>query len=113
MERATISWIWQRLKPYRVELAGSGFLSVLSAVLPAIDPLLLRRLIDTALPRHQLLIALLLITGIAGCFIGTAVALLVSMYLIFCAQQAMGQRMRGDMMDHLTRLPCGYHESNP
>jgi ABC-type multidrug transport system fused ATPase/permease subunit len=113
MDRSQIVWMWRQLRPQRLRLLGSIAFAVLSALLPTLDPLMLRRLIDSELPQHRVFSSLLLICVIALSFAGTAFCVCMSMYLNYQAQQQMGQDLRVSMLDQLCRLPAAFHEQTP
>ena len=88
-------------------------LATLSGLLSTIDPLLMCRLIDIELPRHETLRALLLVIAIASCLLGRFAFLFMSMYTNFSIQQDVGQALRIAMLEQLNRLSAYYHESTP
>jgi len=88
-------------------------LSVLSGLLAAIDPLLMRRLIDVELPEHRVAQALFLVLVIAGCLLGQFTFLVASLYLNFTAEQDFAQNLRIGMLEQLNRLSAEYHEETP
>jgi ABC-type bacteriocin/lantibiotic exporter with double-glycine peptidase domain len=106
-------WLARRLMPMWLHLGGSLVLALLSGALSGIDPLLMRRLIDKALPQHQLEIAVVLVVAIAGCLLGRVLFLIWNMQINFSVEQDIGQALRVSVLEHLTRLPAEYHERTP
>jgi ABC-type bacteriocin/lantibiotic exporter with double-glycine peptidase domain len=110
MDRSHALWMLRQLRPQRLRLAVSITFAIFSAALPTLDPLMLRRLIDSELPQHRFFNSLLLICGIAVCFAGTACCLCMSMYLNYQAQQQMAHELRMSMLNQLSCFSAAFHE---
>lgn len=94
-------------------LAISLTLAIATSLLSIVDPLLMRRLIDTELPQLHFARTLLLVSGIAACLLGRVIFFAVSTDLNFSAEQTLSQRLRIAMLDQLSRLSPDYHEAVP
>jgi ABC-type multidrug transport system fused ATPase/permease subunit len=81
--------------------------------LSSFDPLLMRRLIDGALPAGDVTTTLFLVLGIVGCLLGRPLFLLLSAKLDFSVEQGIGQNLRITILEQLNRLSAHYHESTP
>ena len=86
---------------------------LLQGVAVAIDPLLMRSLIDSALPQRNLRWALELAVGIGFCyFAGTAFYAMGSMVNFSIAQHC-ARGLRIALLDQMNRLSADYHEQTP
>ncbi len=107
------AWIARQLRPMWPTLLGSLGLAIVSGTLSTVDPLLMRRLIDTELAQHHLAQSLLLVIAIVGCLLGSVVLLLWSMHLNYEVEQSVGQNLRIAVLEQLNRLSAEFHESTP
>jgi ABC-type bacteriocin/lantibiotic exporter with double-glycine peptidase domain len=82
-------------------------------MLSTVDPLLMRHLIDYQLPHRQLAGSLVLVLAIAGCLLGSVLALLWSYNLNFHVEQDVGQKLRIAILEQLNRLSADFHENTP
>jgi ABC-type bacteriocin/lantibiotic exporter with double-glycine peptidase domain len=82
-------------------------------MLSTLDPLLMRRLIDYQLPHRQFAGSLLLVLAIAGCLLGSVVALLWSLSVNFDVEQETAQKLRVAILEQLNRLSADFHENTP
>jgi ABC-type multidrug transport system fused ATPase/permease subunit len=103
----------QRLLPMLRRTAVSLILAIISGGLSSIDPLLMRRLIDDALPNRHMTVAVFLALGIVGCLFGRTLFLILSLKVDFSVEQTIGQSLRISILEQLNRLSAHYHESTP
>jgi ABC-type multidrug transport system fused ATPase/permease subunit len=75
-----------------------------------IDPLLMRQLIDGALPRHSILETALDVVLITLCFVFRAVLGGVSSLVSFRVTQRLAQDLRTELLVHMTALAPDWHE---
>lgn len=108
-----LMWLGRRLSPMWTRGLGSLVLAVSSGMLSTVDPLLMRHLIDYQLPHRQLAGSLVLVLAIAGCLLGSVLALLWSHNLNFHVEQDVGQKLRIAILEQLNRLSADFHENTP
>ncbi|MGA8742333.1 MAG: ABC transporter ATP-binding protein [Terracidiphilus sp.] len=102
-----------RLEPFRWRIGLGLFCVSVAGAAVAIDPLLMRSLIDSALPQHSLRWALELAVGIGFCyFAGTAFYAMGSMVNFSIAQHCV-RGLRIALLDQMNRLAADYHEQTP
>ena len=102
-----------RLGPLRGRIA-LGLLSVsLAGVAVTIDPLLMRTLIDRALPQHNLHLALELVAGIGLCYFSRSALYGVGSLVNFSISQQCVRDLRVALLDQMNRLSADYHEQTP
>ncbi|HKO23593.1 MAG TPA: ABC transporter ATP-binding protein, partial [Chloroflexota bacterium] len=87
--RRTLLRVWRCLRPYRGQLALGTAVMLLGVGLGLVPPLLIRTLIDVALPRHDLRLALLLGSGLFLLPLGSAVLGLGQNYLSIVVAQGL------------------------
>ena len=110
---SNLVWLSRQVRPNSSRIAFSLILALLSGVLSTVDPLLMRRLIDYALPQHRVAPALLLALAIGGCFLGRYVFLGWSRSIDFSVQQDLAQTLRVSVLEQMNRLSPDYHETTP
>lgn len=91
-------------------MTASLALAVLSGILATLDPLLIRQLIDVALPQRLAAQSVALVLGVAGCLLGRVGFFLWSLYLDFGIQQGFSQDLRISMIDRLATLSADFHD---
>jgi ATP-binding cassette, subfamily B, bacterial len=95
-------------KPYRASIAGFLSIGVVSAFLGVTPALIVRSLIDTAIPQHrQDLVAKLALAGI-GVAILLAVTGLLGRYLSARVGEGLIYDLRVTLFDHVQRLPIAF-----
>ena len=111
----TITWFGSGANSARYGCAVlcSVVLAVSGGMLSTLDPLLMRRLIDYQLPHRQFAGALVLVLAIAGCLLGSVVALLWSLSVNFDVEQETAQKLRVAILEQLNRLSADFHENTP
>src|SRR6266571_5337343 len=106
-------WLAKWLLPLWPRSLASVALATLSAALYSLDPLLMRNLIDVALPQSRTLSAFALVTGIAACVLLRVSLLLWSMRLDAGIEHDLGHRLRISLLKHMSILSADYHEQTP
>lgn len=111
--RSDLGWLLLRLGPLRGRVA-LGLLSVsLAGVAVTIDPLLMRTLIDRALPQHNLYLALELVAGIGLCYFSRSALYGIGSLVNFSISQQCVRDLRVALLDQMNRLSADYHEQTP
>lgn len=111
--RNDFSWLLLRLGPMRWRVVlGLACVSVASLV-ATIDPLLMRTLIDRALPQRNLRWALELAGAIGLCYFGRTVLSAVGSLVNFSIAQRCVRDLRIALLDQMNRLSADYHELTP
>jgi ABC-type multidrug transport system fused ATPase/permease subunit len=118
MPRVTESgWLWKRLRPYTPRVLLGLAIAILSGASGTLDPLLMRYLIDVALPRGKMEVSPRAVLIIALCVV------LISLFslgrsalgslggkLSFRVAQLLGQDLKVELLAHMTRLSADWHE---
>jgi ABC-type bacteriocin/lantibiotic exporter with double-glycine peptidase domain len=106
-------WFARQLRPLLGAHAFSMTLIVLSSLMYLLDPLLIKWLIDSILPKKDFRLLLLAVAGFFGiyvCRLGlSGVAGLVS----FRTVQSLVFRIRLAILEQMNRLSADYHETTP
>ena len=102
--RRTLARVWQYLRPYRWRLAVGTVIMLLGVVMMLIPPLLIRAIIDTAIPQRNLRLALLLGSGLLFLPIGGAVLGLGQNYLSIVIAQGLIADLRRYLYQHTQKL---------
>src|SRR5580698_5611342 len=108
-----IEWLGQVL----LSAKWSIFLSILwtgmAGICGTVDPLLVRTLIDTALPLHRPAEALTLAFWITLCFVGLAGFSALASWSSYSAAQQSRQYLRASLLDQMMRFSMDYHDMHP
>ena len=101
------------VRPYRSLVAGALVLLCLEGALQLVGPILTQRVIDVALPRHDLSI----VRNSALLFVGALIAQFVCSYGETWLTSLLGQRvmrdLRMEIFTHLQRLSIPFFDGNP
>ena len=97
--RRTLLRAWRYLRPYRTQLAVGTLVMLFGVGLGLIPPLLIRAIIDTAIPHRDLSLALLLGGGLLLFPVGSAILGMGQNYLSI----VIAQGMIADLREHLYR----------
>jgi ATP-binding cassette subfamily B protein len=97
--RRTLARVWGCLRPYRLQLALGTLVMLAGVGLGLVPPLLIRALIDTAIPRRNLSLALILGLGLFLFPLGSAILGLGQNYL----STVVAQGLIADLRAHLYR----------
>lgn len=111
--RSDFQWLLARLALLRWRIALGMLCVTLAAVAAAIDPLLMLRLIDGALPRRDLHRALELAAGIGLCFFCRSTLNAAGSLVNFSIGQRCVRDLRTAILDQMNRLSADYHEKTP
>jgi len=102
--RRTLLRAWRYLRPYRMQLAVGTLVMLLGVGLGLIPPLLIRAIIDTAIPRRDLSLALLLGAGLLLFPIGSAILGMGQNYLSIIIAQGLIADLREHLYRHVQSL---------
>ncbi len=109
--------IWPRIagrfRPYRLRVCCAALLVVLYVALSMVSPLLLRQVIDDALPRHDtgLLLVLCSAMAVSGA-LGTGIAVCLYMMINWIGQRVVHD-LRTGVYDQVQRMPLDFFASEP
>ncbi|MBB6144395.1 ABC-type multidrug transport system fused ATPase/permease subunit [Silvibacterium bohemicum] len=103
-------WLFQKLRPYTKRIVLGLGLAACSGAVATIDPLLMRQLIDVALPRRDVRQTTFAVISIALCFVGRSVFGGLSGLASYRVTQWLGQDLRSELLVHMTNLSADWHE---
>lgn len=106
-------WLLARIAPSRWRIVLGLVCVSLAGVVTTIDPLLMRSLIDSALPRHNLRLALILVGGIGICYFGRTALASAGALVNFSITQQCVRNLRIALLDQMNRLSEDYHRETP
>lgn len=102
--RRTLKRVWQYLRPYRWQLLLGTLVMVAGVAVALIPPLLIKAVIDMAIPERNLPLALLLSSGLLLFPIGGAVLSLGQNYLSIVIAQNVIADLRENLYRHTQKL---------
>ena len=108
--KSDFRWLLLRLEPLRWRIALGLSCVSLAGIAVAIDPLLMRSLIDNALSQRNLRLALELAGGIGLCYFGRSVLYAIGSLVNFSIAQRCVRDLRIALLDQINRLSADYHE---
>ena len=100
----TLALVWKSLSAYRWQLILGTMVMVLGVAVGLIPPLLIRELIDVAIPQHQIRLILLLGVGLVLFPVGSALLGLGQNYLSIVIAQGMIADLRDRLYRHIQSL---------
>src|SRR6516162_7294799 len=108
VDRASLRRIWRFLFPYRSRLGLYLLAIVAGAVVGALPPLLVKRLIDHAIPQHDLSSVNMLAAGmVALAFVSTGISL-VNRWFGSAIGEGIIYGLRTSLYDHVQRMPIAF-----
>jgi ATP-binding cassette subfamily B protein len=102
--RRTLRRVWECLRPYRRELVFGTIVMLLGVGIGVVPPLLIRALIDVAIPQRDLVLAILYGCGLALLPIGNAILGLGQNYLSIIVAQGLIADLRESLYKHVQAL---------
>jgi ABC-type bacteriocin/lantibiotic exporter with double-glycine peptidase domain len=111
--KSDFGWLVLRLGPMRWRIALGLVCICLAGLAITIDPLLMRTLIDSALPQRNLRLALELAGGIGLCYFGRSALGAIGSLVNFSIAQRCVRELRVALLDQMNRLSADYHEQTP
>jgi ABC-type bacteriocin/lantibiotic exporter with double-glycine peptidase domain len=106
-------WLLDRLKPMRVRIVLGLLCVSFAGIAATIDPLMMRSLIDRALPQGDLRLAMELAGGISLCYFGRSALYTMGSLVNFSIAQHCIRDLRIALLDQMNRLSADYHEQTP
>jgi ABC-type multidrug transport system fused ATPase/permease subunit len=106
-------WLLSYINGARGRLALGLSCVLLGSLVATLDPLLMRALIDIALPRRNLLWALGLVGGIGACYLGRSFLSSAGLMVNFGVSQQCVRELRVALIDQMNRLSEEYHRQTP
>jgi ATP-binding cassette subfamily B protein len=100
----TLALVWKSLRVYRWQLVLGTLVMILGVGVGLIPPLLIRELIDVAIPQHQIQLILLLGVGLVLFPVGSALLGLGQNYLSIIIAQGMIADLRERLYRHIQSL---------
>ncbi|WP_050058680.1 ABC transporter ATP-binding protein [Silvibacterium bohemicum] len=100
----------RELRPYSGQIAIGLAIAACAGGIATLDPLLMRHLLDVALPQKNLGRTILTVSLIALCFIGRSAFGGLSGLLSFRVAQRLAQDLRTELLVHMTNLSADWHE---
>jgi ATP-binding cassette subfamily B protein len=100
----TLALVWKSLRVYRWQLVLGTLVMILGVAVGLIPPLLIRELIDVAIPQHQFQLILLLGAGLVLFPVGSALLGLGQNYLSIVIAQGMIADLRERLYRHIQSL---------
>jgi ABC-type bacteriocin/lantibiotic exporter with double-glycine peptidase domain len=106
-------WLLSRLAPLKWRIASGLSCVTVASLVVTIDPLLMRTLIDQALPRHDLRWASALVSGIGLCYLARSALASAGALINFSISQKCVRELRIALLDQMNELSPDYHEQMP
>ena len=108
VDRASLRRIWRFLFPYRTMLGLYLLAIIAGAVVGALPPLLVKRLIDHAIPKHDLSSVNMLAAGmVVLAFVSTGISLL-NRWFGSAIGEGIIYDLRTSLYDHVQRMPIAF-----
>jgi len=111
--KSDFGWLLLRLGPMRWRIALGLIYVTLSGLAATIDPLLMRTLIDGALPQRNMRWALAIAGGIGLCYFSRSALGVLGSLVNFSIAQRCVRDLRVALLDQMNRLSADYHEQTP
>lgn len=111
--RSDFRWLLLRLGPLRWRIVLGLLCVSFAGIAATIDPLLMRSLIDRALPQGGLRWAMELAGGIGLCYFGRSALYTMGSLVNFSIAQHCIRDLRIALLDQMNRLSADYHEQTP
>jgi ATP-binding cassette subfamily B protein len=108
VEREVLRRVLGMTRPYRGQLVGFVVCVVAGAVVGVIPPLLLRSLLDTAVPHKDETLVAVLAAGAVGLALGDATFSLLQRWFSARVGEGLIYDMRVALFDHVQRMPISF-----
>jgi len=108
IERALLRRVFQLARPYRRHLIGFLVAVIAAAVVTAIPPLLLKSLLDTAVPQRDVTLVTVLAAGAVLLALASAGLSLLQRWYSATIGEGLIYDMRVSLFDHVQRLPLSF-----
>ncbi|HSS10402.1 MAG TPA: ABC transporter ATP-binding protein [Acidimicrobiales bacterium] len=108
VDRASLRRIWRFLFPYRTKLGLYLLAIIAGAVVGALPPLLVKRLIDHAIPRHDIGSVDMLAAGMVGLALLSTTISLLNRWFASAIGEGIIYDLRTGLYDHVQRMPIAF-----
>ncbi len=108
LPRGTVGRVAQFARPYRAKLGVFFALIVVSAVVTAANPLILRAIIDQGIPNHDSRLVIGLALGVAGLAVLSAGLSLWQRWISSRIGEGLIYDMRAKVFDHVQKMPIAF-----
>jgi ATP-binding cassette subfamily B protein len=108
IDRAVMRRVFTYIRPYRRQLIAFIVAVVLAAIATALTPLLLKALLDTAIPNHDRTLVTWIALGAVGLALANAVLSLVQRYFSARIGEGLIFDLRVALFDHVQRMPIAF-----
>jgi ATP-binding cassette, subfamily B, bacterial len=108
IDRAVMRRVWDYIRPYKRPLIAFVVAVVLGSIATAVSPLLLKSLIDNAIPRSNRGLVTLIALGAVGIALFNAVLSLVQRYYSARIGEGLIYDLRVKLFDHVQRMPIAF-----
>ncbi len=108
LDRETIRRAWRLARPFRGRLVGYLVLIIAAASLGALPPLLIRQIVDVAIPEARLGLLLTMAAAMVGVAVAMAGLSLVERWVSATIGERFILRLRVILFDHVQRMPLAF-----
>jgi ATP-binding cassette subfamily B protein len=108
VDRAVLRRVFTYLRPYRRALVAFVLSVIAGAITTAIPPLLLKRVIDVAVPEHDRTMVMWIALAAVGLALANAALSLVQRYYSSRIGEGLIYDLRVELFDHVQRMPIAF-----
>ncbi len=108
IDRATLKRAWRFAQPYRKAIAALLVTMLLTSVVAIAPPLVFKKLIDSAIPRHDIHLVNLLVVAAVGLALGETLLRLVNRFFSSRIGEGLIYDLRTSLYDHVQRMPIAF-----
>jgi ATP-binding cassette subfamily B protein len=108
IDRAVLRRVFRYIRPYRRQLIAFLIAVVCASVATALTPLLLKSLLDNAIPNHDRTLVMWIALGAVGLAFANAVLSLVQRYYSSRIGEGLIFDLRVALFDHVQRMPIAF-----
>ncbi|MDQ6782661.1 MAG: ABC transporter ATP-binding protein/permease [Actinomycetota bacterium] len=108
MQPGTLKRVWRFLAPYRPRLIAYLGVIVVTAAVGSLPPLVVKSLIDGAIPHHDLRQVDLLAAAMIGLALGTTALSLLNRWFASVIGEGIIYDLRAALFDHVQRMPVAF-----
>ncbi len=108
---AELQWLLRQVRPFLPLSLASFICIVLGSAFTLADPLIIKWLIDVALPRRSLRLVLIAAAGFCVIYLANIGISYLATFLNSLVTQKMIFRIRVSLLRHIHRLPANYHSN--
>src|SRR5262249_26158391 len=108
IDRAVMRRVFHYIRPYTAALVAFVVSVIAGAITTAIPPLLLRRVIDVAIPQHDRSMVMWIALAAVGLALANAALSLVQRYYSARIGEGLIYDLRVELFDHVQRMPIAF-----